>query len=500
MDDGRRRTRRRRAECNDVVLVQLEILPTSALRALIVGSDMGACTILNPAPSPRGWVMDDEWYSQIDILIPNESELSDIYLGRDDAANRRTDIVDDITGEGEEMMARALLARGVRRAVIVTLGPRGAMIVMKDDSPSSSSSSFPYDDDGVVVDGEYGTRTIMISEPIDLPCKSDPVVDAVGAGDAFCGSLAAYLSGGMTLERAASMACGFASMSVRKRGAQESYPRAEDLPDCLRIEGANAHTTTTTTTTTTTEDDGGTVSEYAEIRTTTTTTTDDNDGIISGDTEIRTTTTTTTTRKRITFVTGNKNKLVEVRRLLTTGSSDDDDERSSPLLAYDIDDARLDLPEFQGTPRDIAIEKCRMASRSLGTAVITEDTSLCFRGLNDLPGPYIKWFLDGLGHDGLYKLLTGCGDYRAYAQTIVAYAPGPDMDVLLFEGTTEGRIVPPRGERTFGWDPIFEPTEDEQGIGRSRTYAEMTLDEKNAISHRGRAFRNLREFLLCEIR
>jgi inosine triphosphate pyrophosphatase len=422
--DGHRR--------RDVVLVQLEIMPESALRALIVASRLGAMTILNPAPSPRGWEFNNEWYSAIDILVPNETELAAIF----GLANGR---IDDVTGEGEEMMAKALLERGIRHAVIVTLGARGAMIVMRDESS--------VEDD---------MRTIMICEPTDLPCKSDPVVDAVGAGDAFCGALAAYLSRGIRMEHAASMACGVASMSVRKRGAQESYPRAEDLPDCLRV-----------------EEDAPT----------------EDDGISSGGTVIR------PTRKRITFVTGNKNKLVEVRLLLSTGSSDDD-ERSP--LPFDIDNMRLDLPELQGPPRDIAREKCRLASQELQTAVITEDTSLCFRGLNDLPGPYIKWFLDGLGHDGLNKLLKGCGDYGAYAQTIVAYAPGPDMEVLLFEGRTEGRIVPPRGEKEFGWDPIFEPTEDEQGIGSSRTYAEMTLDEKNAISHRGRAFRKLREFLLSD--
>lgn len=410
----------------DVVLVQLEIAPETALQALLTASKLGALAVLNPAPAPKGWELTEEWYSAIDVLIPNETELGAI-CGLSNS--------DDVTGEGEEAMAIALLERGVRLAVIVTLGARGVMIVMRDASENAPSMGS--------VDGH---RTIMISEPPDLPCKSEPVVDTVGAGDAFCGALAAYLSRGITLEKAASMACGVASMSVRKRGAQESYPRAEDLPGCLLIEHAPT-------------DDG-----IAESK--------------------------TRTRKTITFVTGNKNKLAEVQRLLFTSSD------GQSTIPFDIDNHQLDLPELQGSPRVIAHEKCQMASMQLKTAVLTEDTCLCFRGLNDLPGPYIKWFLDGLGHDGLNKLLQGFDDNRAYAQTIIAFSPGPSKDVLLFEGRTEGRIVPARGSKDFGWDPIFEPTEDEQGCGSVRTYAEMSQDEKNAISHRGRAFHKFREYLL----
>lgn len=58
------------------------------------------------------------------------------------------------------------------------------------------------------------------------------------------------------------------------------------------------------------------------------------------------------------------------------------------------------VPEFQGEPDDIAREKCRLAAREVGGPVLTEDTCLCFNALQGLPGPYIKWFLDKLGHEG----------------------------------------------------------------------------------------------------
>ena len=407
----------------NVVLVQLEINPDTALAALQAATVEGALTVLNPAPAPKGWKMTDDWYSTIDILIPNESELASL-CGMSE---------EDVTGEGEEAMAKELLEKGVRHAVIVTLGERGAMIVRRRHGGKQPATDPNYD----------SFLTSMISEPADLPCKTLPVVDAVGAGDAFCGALSAYLSRGVDLERACSMACGYASMSVRKRGAQESYPLSKDLPECLRLDDSKQE---------------------------------------SGDAN--------ETSGTITFVTGNKNKLLEVQRLLSS-----DRVQSIP---FNLDNAKLDLPELQGSPEQIAREKCETAANRLQSAVMTEDTSLCFHALKGLPGPYIKWFLDDLGHDGLNKLLQGFDDNRAYAQTIIAFSPGPGKEVHLFDGRTEGRIVPPRGALTFGWDPVFEPLPDEchsGGIASGITYAEMTKDDKNKISHRSRAFQKFREFL-----
>jgi ribokinase len=319
----------------NVVLVQLEISANTALEALKTAKKFGAINILNPAPAKE---LSNEWYPLIDILIPNESELASLCgISNGDEGG--------VTGEGEEAMAKALLDRGVQQAVIVTLGSRGAMIVRRNISRKRSLN----DVDESTGDDDF--ETIMISEPDDLPCKSQPVVDAVGAGDAFCGGLAAYLSRGVELDRAASMACGVASMSVRKRGAQESYPRENELPACLRLD------------------------------------TNDEMEVEKNDKQ----------KTTITFVTGNKNKLAEVRRLLLTSSQGDG---NSNELPFDIDSAKIDLPELQGTPHDIAIEKCRLAAEQIKSPVMIEDTSLCFYDLNDLPGPYIKWFLDGIGLEG----------------------------------------------------------------------------------------------------
>lgn len=96
----------------------------------------------------------------------------------------------------------------------------------------------------------------------------------------------------------------------------------------------------------------------------------------------------------------------------------------------------------------------------------------------------------GLFGIGLNTLLNGFPTTRATALCTFAYSPGPGEEPILFEGRTEGNIVPARGSKIFGWDPIFQPLE-----GGGRTYAEMDGEEKNKISHRYRALEKLRAHL-----
>jgi len=184
----------------------------------------------------------------------------------------------------------------------------------------------------------------------------------------------------------------------------------------------------------------------------------------------------------LTFVTGNAKKLEEVRSILRSGEKE---------LPFSVTNKKIDLPELQGLSADIALEKCKLAAASVGGPTFCEDTNLCFNALNGLPGPYIKWFLEGVGHDGLNNMLVGFEDKSAYAQCIFALSAGPGTDVRLFDGRTHGKIVPARGPLNFGWDPVFEPTES-NGL----TYAEMDKEEKNKISHRFRALSEMRTWLV----
>ncbi|TGZ83956.1 putative ham1 family protein [Ascodesmis nigricans] len=175
----------------------------------------------------------------------------------------------------------------------------------------------------------------------------------------------------------------------------------------------------------------------------------------------------------LTFVTGNANKLREVSTILGD---------MIPLT-----NRALDLPELQGTLEEITLDKARRAAEAIGGPVIVEDTCLCFNALNGLPGPYVKWFMKELGHVGLNNMLAAYEDKSAQAVCTFGYCKGPGEPAILFEGRTNGKIVPARGPPVFGWDAIFEH--------EGKTFAEMDKEHKNSISHRFKAIEKLKAWL-----
>ncbi|RPA83834.1 Ham1-like protein [Ascobolus immersus RN42] len=183
-----------------------------------------------------------------------------------------------------------------------------------------------------------------------------------------------------------------------------------------------------------------------------------------------------TAERPLTFVTGNAGKLREFKQILGD---------SFPIVNLAVDTEEIQ----EETLEKISEAKCRQAAAAVNGPVLVEDTALCFNALGGLPGAYIKWFLQKLGHDGLNKMLAGFEDKSAEAVCTFAYSAGPGQEVKIFQGRTDGRIVPARGPANFGWDPIFE----EKASGM--TYAEMEKDQKNKCSHRGKALVKVREFL-----
>ncbi|XP_062121277.1 inosine triphosphate pyrophosphatase [Drosophila sulfurigaster albostrigata] len=173
--------------------------------------------------------------------------------------------------------------------------------------------------------------------------------------------------------------------------------------------------------------------------------------------------------KPITFVTGNAKKLEELISIL------------GPNFPRTIVSKKIDLPELQGEIEEIAVIKCKEAAKHVDGPVLIEDTSLCFNALEGLPGPYIKWFLEKLKPEGLYRLLSGWEDKSAQAICTFAYCENSSAEPQIFKGITEGDIVEPRGPRDFGWDPVFQPK------GFDLTYAQLPKPQKNSISHRYRA-------------
>lgn len=115
-----------------------------------------------------------------------------------------------------------------------------------------------------------------------------------------------------------------------------------------------------------------------------------------------------------------------------------------------------------------------------------------------MPGPYIKDFITNVGAEGLYRMLTYWTDKSAQAICTIGYSTGGSHSdaVEIFQGITHGYIVSPRGEKdtAFGWDSCFEV----QGLGK--TYAELTKEEKNRVSHRWKAIKKFRYFLMTQRR
>ena len=188
------------------------------------------------------------------------------------------------------------------------------------------------------------------------------------------------------------------------------------------------------------------------------------------------------TKKEITFITGNRNKLEEVLSILKSN-------KDESYYNYSIKALDIDLPEVQDEPEYIIQEKCKFASSQVNGPVIVEDTSLCFNALGGLPGPYIKWFMKKIGLVGLNKLLLGYADKTIEAKCIFAYQESRDSQIHYFTGITKGTLVEPRGNMNFGWDPVFLPK------GYNETYGEMDSESKNVISHRYKALQLLKEFL-----
>jgi non-canonical purine NTP pyrophosphatase (RdgB/HAM1 family) len=172
------------------------------------------------------------------------------------------------------------------------------------------------------------------------------------------------------------------------------------------------------------------------------------------------------------FITGNKNKFEEVKSILGN-----------------IEQLDIDLPEIQDIDaRKVIRAKLLEALNYKNAEFIVEDTSLYFNCLNGLPGPLIKWFMEAIGNEGLFNVVQKLKNDKAKAKTIIGYAKNEE-EIYFFEGSIRGKIVRSKGTSGFGWDPIFQPE------GFSKTFAEMSKEDKNFTSMRRIALNKLNEFM-----
>lgn len=187
----------------------------------------------------------------------------------------------------------------------------------------------------------------------------------------------------------------------------------------------------------------------------------------------------------IVFATNNVNKIKEIRHILGD---------SFKLLSLHDLGIFEDIPENEPTLEGNAMHKARVVNRMLNMDVFADDTGLEIEALNGQPGVHSARFA-GENKDSdaniekALLMMGGSENRNARFRTVIALILNGKE--YLFEGIVDGRIITEkRGKAGFGYDPVFIPE------GMKKTFAEMSLDEKNKISHRARAFDKLKEFLI----
>ena len=187
--------------------------------------------------------------------------------------------------------------------------------------------------------------------------------------------------------------------------------------------------------------------------------------------------------KKIVFATNNSHKLDELRKL-TEGKIE--------ILSLNDIDCHDDIPETADTLEGNAVIKARWVKDRYGYDCFADDTGLEVSSLGGEPGVFSARYA-GENHDSqanmklLLENLKDKEDRQARFRTVIALIEGEAEH--LFEGIVEGEIIKePKGNSGFGYDPIFVPA------GYDKTFAEMSADKKNSISHRGRAVAKLIEY------
>lgn len=166
---------------------------------------------------------------------------------------------------------------------------------------------------------------------------------------------------------------------------------------------------------------------------------------------------------KLTFITGNSNKAKMLQE----------------AIGFKIDHHNLDLTEIQSLNlEEIIVHKVKEAYGLINSPVLVHDTALYFTAFGELPGPFIKWFLESVGNEGMCQMLNSFTDRSAVAVVNLGYYDGEDLKV--FKAELKGQIAAkPVGDGGFGWDPIFIPG------GQDKTRAELNKEEylSNSLTH-----------------
>lgn len=180
------------------------------------------------------------------------------------------------------------------------------------------------------------------------------------------------------------------------------------------------------------------------------------------------------------FATGNINKFNEARSIL--GS-----------IGITVGMLRLKGTEIQSESlKEIAQTSALDAFKRCCLPVFVEDAGLFIEALSGFPGPYAAYVYKTIHNGGVLKLMENVANRRAKFQSAIAYCDEQLCEPVVFEGESSGEITlterRKQGKSGFGFDPIFQPS------GSGKSFAEMTIEEKNGFSHRAMAIRKFGEW------
>jgi len=184
--------------------------------------------------------------------------------------------------------------------------------------------------------------------------------------------------------------------------------------------------------------------------------------------------------KIVFFATGNINKFNESRSILSSYGF------AVAMLRVKGDEIQSDsLKEIAQTSAINAFNRSRLP-------IFVEDAGLFIDSLSGFPGPYAAYVYKTIHNSGLLRLMDNTANMQAKFQSVIAYYDPTLYAPECFDGESSGEITlterKPQGKSTFGFDPIFKPA------GSSKSFAEMTIEEKNRFSHRATAIRKFAEW------
>ena len=182
--------------------------------------------------------------------------------------------------------------------------------------------------------------------------------------------------------------------------------------------------------------------------------------------------------KEIYFITGNKGKVAEAQKKFSE-------------LGIKVIQKNLGYPEIQvETLEEVALFGVEHVLKNIDKAFILEDAGLFIDSLKGFPGVYSAYVFHTIGCKGILKLMQNVGGEKRSATFKSVYAYGePGKKPMLFLGECNGSIsLEEKGSNGFGYDPIFIPKNSD------KTFAEMSADKKNILSHRGKSLDKLLDF------